>query len=102
MRSRSTTFFDSVSAKSINVLGRAFDDAWTIAKEWTPVSARAEVRNVTLMAVFEMARVGERDPHRMAFFAVSRARHAVARHLARTGSHRLSSWKANRGQGIPA
>jgi hypothetical protein len=88
-----SNYCDIVSAKSINVLGRAFDDAWGIAKGWTPVSVRSGVRGAILIAVFEIARSGERDPHRMAFFAVTRARHAVTRHLAITGQHRISSWR---------
>ena len=90
---RATPYFESVSAKSINVLGNAIAIAWDISGSWTPVAARQKVRQIIAFAVVEMARVGERDPHRMAFFAVSRARAAVTRHLATTGVHRIGKWR---------
>lgn len=94
-----SSYFECTSAKSINVLGRAVHDAWIIAQDWTPVAARAEVREVISFAVFEMARVGERDPHRLAFYAVTHARTAATRHLAVTGSRRIRKWrKVNSGK----
>ena len=85
--------FECTSVRTINVLGRACREAWSIARDWTPVAARAEVCDVISFAVFEMARVGERDPHRLAFYAVTHARTAATRHLAVTGSRRISKWR---------
>jgi hypothetical protein len=91
-----TTFFECTSPRTIDVLGRACREAWSIARDWTPVAARAEVRDVIGFAVFEMARAGERDPHRLAFYGVVHARTAATRHLALTGSRRISKWRTSR------
>jgi hypothetical protein len=90
---KATPYFESVSAQSINVLGRAIGIAWDIAKGWSPIAARLQVYGTIQVAVFEMARAGERDPHRMAFVAVGKARTAVAKHLAITGARRISEWR---------
>ena len=90
-----STFFECTSTRTINVLGRACHEAWSIARDWTPIAARAEVRDVINCAVFEMARVGERDRHRLAFYAVTHARTAATRHLALTGSRRISKWRTS-------
>ena len=91
-----STFFECTSTRTINVLGRACREAWSIAQDWTPIAARAEVRDVISFAVFEMARAGERDPHRLAFHGVIHARTAATRHLALTGSRRVSKWRTSR------
>src|SRR5262249_32290133 len=68
--------------RDLRLLRQALDDAWSHLANSVPKEYEAPVREAMSVAIFDMAKAGQRDPERIWCYAVKQGRIALFNMLA--------------------
>src|SRR5262245_51928745 len=67
--------------RELKLLRQALDDAWSHLATTVPKEYEAPVREAMSVAIFDMAKAGQRDPERLWCYAVNQGRIALLNQL---------------------
>ena len=79
MGSRRPFAVECFDPKDLSLLRAALDEAWSRVRPTVPSGSEDAVRNTMSVAIFEMARTGQRDLERLRSYAVTQGLSAVER-----------------------
>ena len=79
MGSRRPFAVECFDPNDLSLLRAALDEAWSRVRPTVPSGSEDAVRNTMSVAIFEMARTGQRDLERLRSYAVTQGLSAVER-----------------------